>query len=84
MANESKKPVHTIRYGAVRVAIWENEGANGAFFNATFERSYRDDKGKPRSAHAFGLADLGLLQLAAIEAAQWITAEQAARSRSSA
>ncbi len=77
MANENKKPSHTIRYGAVRVAIWENQSANGPFYNATFERTYRDDDGNPQSAHSFGLSDLAMLNLALAEAAQWINARKA-------
>lgn len=75
----NKKPVHTIRYGAVRVAIWENQSANGPFLNATFERTYRDSEGKAQSAHAFGVSDLALLQLASLEAAQWMNANRASQ-----
>jgi len=78
------KPVHRIRYGAVAVAIWKNESANGPFFNATVERTYRDDDGNPKSADSFGLNDIGLLQLALAEAAQWINAQKAGQSQAEA
>ena len=48
MSNQNSKPVHRIRYGAVSVAIWENQSANGTFHNATFERTYRDADENPQ------------------------------------
>ena len=44
MKKEPIKPIHRIRYGAISVAIWENKGASGVFYNATLERTYRDEK----------------------------------------
>ena len=40
------KPVHEVRLGRVRAAIWENETSNGARHNVTFSRLYRDEQGK--------------------------------------
>jgi hypothetical protein len=40
------RPVHTIRYGAVRAAIWRNVvddgNASRPMYNVTFSRSYKD------------------------------------------
>ena len=41
-----KKPIHEIRLGRVRAAIWENETSNGTRHNVTFSRLYRDPKTK--------------------------------------
>ncbi len=77
MSNENKLPIHRIRYGAVSVAIWENQGSNGTFHNATVERTYRDGEDNAKSTSSFGLSDIALLQLALAEAAQWINAQKA-------
>ena len=42
MAN-SKKPVHEIRMGRIRAAVWENETKNGNVHNVTISRLYKDD-----------------------------------------
>jgi hypothetical protein len=36
------RPVHEIRLGAIRAAVWANETDNGTWNNVTFERSYKD------------------------------------------
>jgi hypothetical protein len=84
MSNQNSKPVHRIRYGAVSIAIWENQSANGTFHNATFERTYRDADENPQSAHSFGLNDLALLQLATSEAARWINDRRTAQAEAAA
>jgi len=41
MAN--KKPVHQIRFGAIKAAIWKNtNGNNSSWFSVTLRRSYKD------------------------------------------
>ena len=45
MAN-SKKPVHEIRMGRIRAAVWENETKNGNVHNVTISRLYKDDNDK--------------------------------------
>jgi len=40
MAN-SKKPVHEIRMGRVRAAVWENETKNGNVHNVTISRDVK-------------------------------------------
>jgi len=43
---ESSRPVHTVRYGGIKAAIWRNVVDNGsasrAMYNVTLTRSYRD------------------------------------------
>jgi hypothetical protein len=77
--NKSEKagnrPVHTIRYGAVRAAIWRNVADNGnasrPIYNVTFSRSYKVGEEWKDSAN-FGLDDLLELGKAANEAHTWI------------
>ena len=41
---EKVRPVHEIRLGRIKAAIWENETQNGTVFNVTLARLYRDGK----------------------------------------
>ena len=36
------KPIHEIRLGRIRAAIWENETKNGSRHNVSFSRLYKD------------------------------------------
>jgi hypothetical protein len=69
------RPVHTIRYGAVRAAIWRNVVDNGnasrPMYNVTFSRSYKDGD-EWKDASSFGPDNLLELAKAANEAHTWI------------
>jgi len=73
MANydEKKKPVHEIRRGRIRAAIWENETQNGTRHNVTFSRLYNDGE-QWHDSKSFGRDDLLLLGKVADEAQTWI------------
>jgi hypothetical protein len=58
--SDSKKPASKISIYPVTAAIWRNEGPKGAFYSATFERSYKKD-GKYQSSDSFGGSDLLIL-----------------------
>jgi hypothetical protein len=85
-ANQNKsektgnRPVHAIRYGAIRAAIWRNVVDNGnasrPMFNVTFSRSYKDGDEWKDSA-SFGQDDLLELAKAANEAHTWICDQKA-------
>lgn len=36
------KPIHEVRIGSVKAAIWENDTANGTRHSVTFTRIYKD------------------------------------------
>ena len=42
MANEKKRPVHEVRLGRIRAAIWENSTEKGVRHNVTISRLYKD------------------------------------------
>ncbi|MCG8408652.1 MAG: hypothetical protein MI923_25900 [Phycisphaerales bacterium] len=70
--NEKKPPVHTIRYGRIKAAIWRNETENGIMFNVTVTRTYRDDGEELQDSHSFGRDDLLTAAKALNEAHTWI------------
>ena len=67
-----KKPIHEIRLGRVRAAIWENETSNGTRHNVTFSRLYRDEQGNWQDSASFGRDDLPLLWKVADCVHTWI------------
>jgi hypothetical protein len=67
-----RKPIHEIRFGTVKAAIWENQSHEGAtWHNVTVNRAYKDGE-EWRSADSFGRDDLLLLAKAVDLAHTWI------------
>lgn len=64
-------PVHQIRMGSIKAAIWENQTENGTRHQTTFQRSYQVD-GEWKTSTSFGLQDLALLQQVAALAVGWV------------
>jgi hypothetical protein len=65
--SEASRPVHTVRYGAIKAAVWRNILDNGnasrPMYNLTVSRAYRDgDEWKDSSS--FGYEDLLVLSKA--------------------
>jgi hypothetical protein len=68
------KPVHEIRLGRVRAAVWENEGPRGVRHSVTFTRLYKDEKtGLWADSTGFGRDDLLVLAKVADLAHSWVT-----------
>ena len=59
-SNMSKKPVHEVRLGRIKAAIWENETQNGTLHNVTLSRLYKDGD-QWRDSTSFGRDDLPLV-----------------------
>jgi len=73
MAKSAKKsgPVHEIRLGRIRAAIWENDTQNGTRHNVTVSRLYKDgDEWKDSSS--FGRDDLPLVGKVLDRCHDWI------------
>ena len=70
--NDAKqKPVHEIRMGRIKAAIWANETDNGTRHNVTITRLYKDgDEWKTSSS--FGREELPLVAKIADMAHTWI------------
>ena len=71
------QPVHEVRLGAIKAAIWQNETDVGVRYNVTFERLYRDGEAW-KSTGSFGRDDLLLLGKVADLAHSWIIEPEAA------
>jgi hypothetical protein len=71
-SKESKnRPVHDVRLGRIRAAIWQNETDNGTFYNVTVSRLYKDGDDWKDSA-SFGRDDLPLVAKVCDLAHTWI------------
>lgn len=71
-----KKPIHEIRLGAVKAAIWENESKeNGKRYNVVITRLYKKND-KWESTASFGRLDLPLVEKVASAAHEWLYQEQ--------
>ena len=68
----SKRPVHSVRLGAIEVAIWANPNAAGViYYNATLSRTYWDGE-DIMNADSFGRDDLLVVAKVADMAHTWI------------
>lgn len=72
--SSSNRPVHEIRFGRIKAAIWENETQSGTRHNVTFQRIYREGD-EWRASESFGRDDLPLIQKVADLAHTWIYEE---------
>ena len=66
MANQ--RPTATVRIGAVKAAIWQNQAGDRTRYNVTFSKSYRDAEGQWKTTHSFGRNDLLVLAKVADQA----------------
>lgn len=71
-------PVHEIRMGRVRAAIWENETQNGTRHNVTLTRLYKDGEDW-KDTTSFGRDDLPLVAKVSDLAHTWIFAQAVRR-----
>ena len=54
---ENPNPVAQLRIANITAAIWKNEAHNGARYNVTFQRSFKEGK-RWKNADSFGPGDL--------------------------
>ena len=72
MATKAKaRPVHEIRLGRIKAAIWENETQNGSRHNVTLTRIYKDGD-QWKDSTSFGRDDLPLVAKVVDRAHTWI------------
>ncbi|HEY9171385.1 MAG TPA: hypothetical protein VI136_03775 [Verrucomicrobiae bacterium] len=68
------KPIHEVRLGCIKAAVWKNETEAGVRYNVTFSRLYKDGD-QWGSTESFGRDDLLLLAKVADQAHSWIYAQ---------
>ncbi|MEZ6120147.1 MAG: YkgJ family cysteine cluster protein [Pirellulaceae bacterium] len=73
MSSETRRPIHEIRMGRIRAAIWANETQNGMRHNVTISRIYRDGE-EWKDSGSFGRDDLPLVAKVMDFAHSWIYA----------
>ena len=69
-----QKPIHEVRLGSIKAAVWRNETEAGVRYNVTFSRLYKDGDSW-KSTESFGRDDLLLLGKVADQAHSWIFAQ---------
>ena len=69
--SSKKRPVHELRPGRIRAAVWENSTQNGTRHNVTVSRLYKDGD-EWKDSTSFGRDDLPLLAKVADLAHSWI------------
>lgn len=79
---ETNRPVHTVRYGLIKAAVWRNivdmGGSSRPMYNVTLTRSYRDGEDNWKDTTSLGQEDL-LVAAKALNEAHSFIAEQLAR-----
>jgi hypothetical protein len=68
---EKVRPVHELRLGRVRAAIWENATEKGVRHNVTISRLYKDGE-QWKDSYSFGREDLPLVMKVLDQAHSWI------------
>lgn len=71
---QKQKPIHEVRLGLCKAAVWKNETESGVRYNVTFSRIYKDGDDW-KSTDSFGRDDLLLLAKVADHAHSWIFAQ---------
>lgn len=66
-----KQPVHEVRLGRIRAAIWLNESDNGPFYNVTIARLYKDGD-HWKDSQSFSRDDLPLVAKVCDQVHTWI------------
>lgn len=69
--NPKTRPVHELRLGRIRAAIWENDTENGARHRVTVTRIYKDGQ-QWKDSNSFGRDDLPLVAKLVDQAHSWI------------
>jgi hypothetical protein len=68
---QNEKPIHNVRLGVIKAAIWKNEKESATWYNVKFERGYKEGT-EWKSSESFGRDDLLLLAKVADQAHTWI------------
>ena len=76
MQTTKQKPIHEVRLGLIKAAVWRNDGETGVRYNVTLSRLYKDKDDKDwKYTDTFGRDDLLLVAKVADQAHSWIFAQ---------
>jgi hypothetical protein len=75
MSETKTKPIHEIRLGRVKAAVWDHSTDKGTRCNVTFAKIYKDKDGHWQTTASFGREDLLPLAEVARLAAHHLWAE---------
>ena len=67
----NRRPVHEIRLGRIKAAIWQHDTGRGVLYNVTVTRLYKDDSGW-KATDSFGRDDLPVVAKVLDQAHTWI------------
>lgn len=70
-SSTKNRPVHEVRMGRIKAAIWENDTQTGVRHNVTVSRLYKDGD-QWKDSTSFGRDDLPLVAKVADMAHSWI------------
>jgi len=70
-SDAKQKPVHEVRLGRIKAAIWANDTDNGTRHNVTITRLYKDGD-EWKTSTSFGREELPLVAKVADLAHTWI------------
>src|SRR5688572_6625326 len=54
----SNRPIHEVRHGRIRAAVWQNQTEKGSMYTVSVTRSYKDQDGNWHDSQSFGFDDL--------------------------
>jgi hypothetical protein len=69
------RPIHEVRLGSIKAAVWQNDTETGVRYNTTLSRVYKDGEAW-KTTESFGRDDLLLVAKVADLAHSWIIAKQ--------
>lgn len=76
MQTQKQKPIHEVRLGLIKAAVWRNETETGIRYNVTVCRIYKESSEKDwKHTDSFGRDDLLLLAKVVDQAHSWIFAQ---------
>jgi hypothetical protein len=70
-SSDKSRPVHEVRLGRIKAAIWENDTQTGIRHNVTITRIYKDGN-EWKTSDSFGRDDLPLVAKVSDMAHSWI------------
>ena len=76
MQTQKQKPIHEVRLGLIKAAVWKNETEAGVRYNVTFSRIYKENGDEDwKHTESFGRDDLLLVAKVADHAHTWICSQ---------